>query len=248
MVRNTCLCAEGRQWRPIRGRGGWVVVRKGIIFHWKWNVELPFPLSPRLELQLQYHSEKCTLLHIVLPLNEKYSARLSVDGIVCLLSVLLHLIGLGSEGCVCTRLMTGAHCAKRINGPKSHQRRLWTVKPSMAGSGSCVLSPCHPLGGQQKDATWQQIDFDLFYLCSLHRSLCHLLLGFLPLGILFRVLVCMLDCVLWLPAVTGFHCVWQCCTYQPVQGLFCLGFKECGTMKSSSVVPCLHIFRPVGCL
>lgn len=106
--------------------------------------------------------------------NEKYSFLTWAECVFsCRLAFLLSLIGLESEKCVCVcmcvwcqcpRACPLTHCANRVNATNSHQRHLWTVKPSMAGTGSSVPSPCHPLGEQQKDATRQQIDFDLFYL------------------------------------------------------------------------------------
>lgn len=55
--------------------------------------------------------------------------------------------------CQCPRACPLTHCAKRVNAAKSRQRRLWTVKPSMAGTGPCVPSPCHPVREQQKTGT-----------------------------------------------------------------------------------------------
>ncbi len=57
--------------------------------------------------------------------------------------------------CVCAwcqspRACPHTHCAKQVNATNSHQRGLWTVKPSMAGTGSSVPSPCQPLREQEK--------------------------------------------------------------------------------------------------
>lgn len=104
--------------------------------------------------------------------------------------------------CQCPRACPLTRCAKPVNATNSHQHRLWTVKPSMAGTGSSVPSPCHPLGEQQKDATWQRIDFDLFYSRSLHHSLYYLLLEFLPhlgfyVGFWFACWIVSSDCLQW---------------------------------------------------
>lgn len=116
-------------------------------------------------------------------LHEKYASLFTSVEFV-FLAFLRSLIGLESERCAfawrqCPRACLLIPCARQVNATNSHQCRLWTVKPSVAGTGSSVPFSCYPLGEHQKDATGRQIDFDLFCFRSLHCTLYYSLHGFL---------------------------------------------------------------------
>lgn len=80
--------------------------------------------------------------------------------------------------CQCPRACPLTHCAKRVNATNSHRRRLWTVKPSMAGTGSSVPVPCHPLGRNREMLHGNRLTHICFIFPPLHHSSNHLLLNF----------------------------------------------------------------------
>lgn len=144
--------------------------------------------------------------------------------------------------CQCPRACPLTHCAKRVNATKRHQHRLWTVKPSMAGTRASVPSPCRPLREQQKDAAWQHVDFDLFYLSSQRHSLRCSSFDSVPHSVVylwfwFTCWIVSCDCLQW----RGFAACDSLVRARLFWDAFVFGFNKCGTVKSSSIIPCHHM-------